>query len=119
MWITASYYLPYVDDPIKPNKSMAEIRGGSRIFSRGAYFQKNFENLVYFFEVDQIDFPSSLKALQRPRFRQNFCAEGKMWKKHDNKDVIKPFLENFDQKMAFLWRALPLKISIYWHRRRL
>ena len=24
------------------------------------------------------------------------------------------FFENFDQKTAFFWRALPLKISIYW-----
>ena len=30
------------------------------------------------------------------------------------------FLENFDRKKSrFFWRALPLKVSIYWHRMRL
>ena len=27
--------------------------------------------------------------------------------------------EKFGQKIAFFWRALPLKVSIYWRQRRL
>ena len=33
--------------------------------------------------------------------------------------IFEKFLKNFDKKIAFFWRALPLKISIYWRRRRL
>ena len=47
-------------------------RGGSRIFSNGADFEKICVNFV-----DQIDFPSSSKALKRHCFGQIFCAATK------------------------------------------
>ena len=87
-------------------------RGGSRIFLRGG---GGFSN---FFQVDQIGFPSSLKALKRRCFGQIFCAAVKFLKKQVKKAVFGHFLENFDKKIAFFWRAL-LKVSIYWRLRRL
>ena len=35
------------------------------------------------------------------------------------KAIFGHFLKNFDKKIAFFWRALPLKVSIYWRQRRL
>ena len=46
-------------------------RGGYRFFSRGADFQKNFENFILSND-DQIDFASSPKAFKRPCFGHNF-----------------------------------------------
>ena len=77
----------------------------------GADFQKNFENFVSF-----SDFP---KALKRPCFGQILCAASKILRKKDQKILFRHFLENVDQKIAFFRRALPIKISIYWHQRRL
>ena len=51
------------------NTPIAEIRRGSRNLSRvgggGADFQKTFENFVDFFKIDQIDYLSSPKPIQR------------------------------------------------------
>ena len=70
-----------------------DFRGGSRIFSRGggADFQKIF---------NQIDFPSSPKAVKRPCFGQIFCAAGNFLKKQVKKAVFGHFLENFDKKIG-------------------
>ena len=110
MGITASYYLPYFDDPIEPNKSMVEIRGGSRIFSRGAYFQKNFENLVYFFEVDQIDFPSSLKALQNPVFAKISAPQAKFGRNMSKKALLSLFWKILTKKWRFFGVRSPSKL---------
>ena len=73
----------------------------------GLDFQKSFENLKTFF-FDQIDFQSSPKAVKR---RKTFEKTGQK----------KPFLGTFwkilTKKSRFFLRALPLKVSIYWHRR--
>ena len=64
-------------------------------FSRaggGADFQKIFENFDdLFFLVDQIDFPSSPKAVKRPCFGQIFCAAGIFLKKQVKKAVLGTF----------------------------
>ena len=51
---------------------------------------ENFDDL-FFFKVEQIDFPSSSKALKGPCFCQIFCAAGQFLKKQ----VKKPFLGTF------------------------
>ena len=71
------------------------------------------------FLSQKIDFPSSPKALKRLYFCQIFCVAGKFLKKQVKKAVFGHFLKNFDKIIALFWRALPLKVSIYWCRRRL
>ena len=95
-------------------------RGGSRIFLRGgggADFQKIFEKILTNKLIFR--FPSSSKALKGPCFCQIFCAAGKFLKKQVKKAVFRHFLKNVDKKIVFFWRALPLKVSIYWRPRRL
>ena len=92
--------------------SLKLIQSGADLgFSRGgrAKFQKNFENFDdLFFQVDQIDFPSSLRAVKRPCFGQIFCAAGNFLKTQVKKAVFGHFLENFDKKKrVFLARAPP------------
>ena len=75
----------------KPGAVLGFFRGGGRIFKK---FSKV---LTTFF-------------LGRP----NCFSE-----KTGQKAVFRHFLKNFDKKIEFFWRALPLKVSIYWHQRRL
>ena len=80
-------------------------RGGSKIFSSGADFQKNFEKFVDLFLVDQIDFPI-------------YRALPKHWKD----PVLSKFWKNrpkrrfrvFFGKCFFFCERSPLKMSIYW-----
>ena len=80
---------------------MRQHRGGSRILSRGV---GGFENYVDLFSADQIDFPSSRKALKRPWFGQILKK-----KKQAKKVIFRNFLETFDQKSHFGARS-PLKL---------
>ena len=94
------------------------ISGADLGFSRGrGGFSikkiENFDDLFFFlgrpnrfFELSQ----SSKKTLFWPIFlrRRQFL------KKQVKKAVFGQFLENLDKKTRFFWRALPLKISIYW-----
>ena len=71
------------------------IRAGSDLgFSRGGriFKKKNSKTLSNFFWVNQIDFPSSLKALQSFFYGQSFYAAGKILKKQVKKGVFKHFL---------------------------
>ena len=74
------------------NKLLITCRGGSRIFSRG---RRIFEKI----SVDQIEFPSSPKAVNRPCFDQNFCAEGKNWK--IDKVGFPAFIDSFPTSKYF------------------
>ena len=83
-------------------------RRGSRNFSRGADFQKSFENFDdlfflerpnWFFELSQ----TTIKTLFWPIFLRRRQNSGKQAKN----SVSRPFLENFDQKTAFFRRVLP------------
>ena len=100
----------------KKTNFLIGIRGGSRIFSRGggADFQKNFENFVdlFFFRSTKLIFRALL-------FWLNFLRRRQIFEKTVKKAVFGHFLKNFDKKIAFFWRAVPLKVSIYWRRRRL
>ena len=81
-------------------------------FSRGrADFQKileNFDNL--FFKVDQIDFPSSPKAVKRPCFGQIFSGAVNFLEKQVKTAVFGHFLEIFDQKTRFFGARSPSKL---------
>ena len=55
--------------------------GADLRFSRGGRIFENFDEL--FFEVDQIDFPSSPKAVKRPCFGQIFCAAGNFFEEKE------------------------------------
>ena len=79
-----------------------------------AVFSSLFPRNVRFFQVNQIDFPSSPKALKRPCFGQIFCAADKFLKKHAKKFVCRLFLRNFDHKTRLFVARSPLIISIYW-----
>ena len=63
-------------------------------------FKKLSKILTTFFLVDQIDFPSSPKALKRRCFGQIFCAAGKFLKKQVKKQffVFGHFLETLDAR---------------------
>ena len=65
----------------------------------------------WFFELSQ----STVLTL----FWQNFLRRRQIFDKTVKKAVFGHFLKNFDKKIAFFWRALPLKVSIYWRPRRL
>ena len=68
---------------------------------------------------DQIDFPSSLKALsiQKMLLWPNFLRRRQNFEnieKHAKKCVFRHFLENFDQKIAFfLARASPSNLIYF------
>ena len=77
-------------------------------FSRGRLFKKFIKVLSTFFQVDQIDFPSSFKAVQRPCFGQNFCcAPGNILKNQARKGVFRNFLI---KKVSFCGAASPSKL---------
>ena len=85
-------------------------RGGG---GGGGLFEGDFQKILtaFFFQVDQIDFSSSPKALFCPFYDKIFCAAGKILKKQSKSR----FLALFEKKFwHFFWRALPLKVSIYW-----
>ena len=100
-------------------------RGGSRIFSRGGggrIFKKfsKFDDLFFFFSLGRPNWffelsQSTVLAL----LWLNFLRRRQIFEKTVKKAVFGQFLKNVDKKIAFFWRALPLKISIYWRRRRL
>ena len=71
--------------------------------SRGGVVSKT---LLTFFLVDQIDFPSSPKSTEKILFWSNFCTQAN-FHKIGQKGVYKRFYDNFDQKPAFFWRAIP------------
>ena len=104
---------------------MAELRGGSRVFSRGgADFQKTFENFDdLFYRSTKLYFPT--KALKRRCFGQIFHflrRAGKLLKKQVKKAIFANFLhflENFGKKIAFFLARAPLKVIIYWRWSRL
>ena len=75
----------------------------------------------YFSEMSpsRTEFFGHNQSLKSPCFGQIICAAGKFLKKQVKKAVFKHFLKNFDKKLAFFWRALPLKGSIFWRLRRL
>ena len=85
-------------------------QGGSRIFSRGADFQKfcrpffSCRSTKLIFRIASKSTKNSLFWPNFVRRRQNFAK-----KKQANKGVFRHFLENVDQKIVFFWRALPLK----------
>ena len=89
-------------------------RGGPRFFSRGGG-----RILTTFF----LGRPNWLFELSQstvlPLFWQNFLRRRQIFEKTVKKAVFGHLLENFDQKIAFFWRGLPLKVSIYWRQRRL
>ena len=84
-------------------------------FSRGDGFSKKFRKLWRPFFLGRPNWLSSPKAL--------FCITlANFWKKVKS-GVFGHFLKNFDKKnfdkkRRFFWRVLPLKVSIYWRRRR-
>ena len=65
---------------------------------------------TFFFQVDQIDFWSSPKALLCPYFWQNFLRRRQILKKNSQKSRFWALFEKFWQKIAFFWRALPSKL---------
>ena len=81
----------------------------------GLDFQKNFQN---FDDLVQ-NFSSSPKAVFYPYFGKSLLRRRQFFEKTVKKAVFGHFLKNFDKKIAFFWRALPLKVSIYWRQRRL
>ena len=91
----------------------ASWRGGSRIFSRGMDFQKNFENLVDIFSVDQFYFPISPKAFIILKEEQTKILK-KQAKILGTLGVLGTFGKILTKKIALFWRALPLKLRIYW-----
>ena len=64
--------------------------------------------------MDKVDFLSSSKSQKKdPRLTKIFAPQAIYSKKQDKKGVFMHFLENFDQKIAYFRRALPLKVSVY------
>ena len=90
---------------------LSKKAGADLGFSRrggGGMGSKNFKHFV-----DQIDLPSSPKALQRLCFGQKLSAAFKILKKQAKKGIFRHFLKNFDQKnRVFSVRAPPLKYYI-------
>ena len=86
---------------------MDTCRGESKIFSRGEgqIFKIISKNFDLFF--DQIDFPSSRKALKRRCFWPTL-------KNRSKKSLLGIFWKIWTKKLHFLARAPPLKVSIYW-----
>ena len=83
-------------------------RGGPRIFSRGGRIFKKFSKILttflFFFWVDQIDLPSSPRAVKIPCFGQIFCAAGNFLKKKNRSKT--PFLGTF-------WKILTKKTRFF------
>ena len=73
-----------------------------------------------FFRSTKLILRALLKHKALKRRWPIFCAAGKFLKKEVKKTVFGPFLENFDKKkIAFFLARAPLKVSIYWCRKRL
>ena len=93
-------------------------------FSRGGgggRFQKkleNFDDLFFFFRSTKLIFRALPKHCCAP-ISAKFLRRRQIFEKTVKKAVFGHFLKNFDKKSRFFWRALPLKVSIYWRRRRL
>ena len=80
---------------------MVSIRGGSRIFSRGADY--------FFFRSTKLIF----RALQRtilPLFWQNFLRRRQIFEKTVTKAVFGHFLKNFDKKNRAFGARSPSKL---------
>ena len=75
-----------------------------------ADFQKLCEILADFFWLEHIDFPSILKTL----FCQKFLHRTQLKRKKQIKVPFYTLFEKFRPKVAFLRRALPFKMSIFW-----
>ena len=73
---------------MKPSNICAKP-GANQGFARGGFefSKKNSKNCRHFF-VDQIDFPSSPKAVKRLCCGQTVCAAGKILKKYRPKKAV-------------------------------
>ena len=73
-------------------------------------FQKTFDFFLTFYRLTKL-ISRAIQIIMKTAYRQNVLRPGQIF---EQKNVLfRHFLENFDHKMRF-WRALPLKISIYW-----
>ena len=98
-----------------------ESRGGSRIFSRGERIFKKFSKiLTTFFFLGRSDWFSELsQSSKKTLFWPNFLRRRQFFEKTGQKSRFWALFGKFWQKKRVFWRALPLKTSIYWRRRRL
>ena len=80
-------------------------------------FQKIFQNFddLFFFRSTKLIFRALPKHCFAPILAKFSAPQANFKKKTVKKAVFGHFLKNF----AFFWHALPLKVSIYWRRRRL
>ena len=97
---------------IKSGADLGFCRGGSG-------FSKNFRKFWRPFFLDRSDWFSELsQSSKKTLFWRNFLRRRQFFeKKQVKKAVFGHFLENFDKKNAFFWRALPLKTRRYWRQR--
>ena len=65
--------------------------------------------------------PSPDLGFSRGGWFENFSKKTLIWPKFLRRilGIFGHFLENVDKKMVSFWRALSLKVSIYWSQRRL
>ena len=87
-------------------------RGGSRIFSRGAGFQKISKILTtLFFRTTKLIYRALPKYYKDSIMTKNSAPQAKCEKKRTKKEFLDTFWKNFDQKnRVILARAPPLKL---------
>ena len=85
-------------------------RGGGRIF-------KKFSKILttFFFRSTKLIFRALPKHCFAPILAKFSAPQANFWK-NSQKSRFWALFEKFWQKIAFFWRALPLKNSIYWRR---
>ena len=107
---------------------MIDFRGGSRIFSRGADFQKIFENFDdIFFRSTKLIFPNFCQFFCQflpqlffvPIFANFFAPQANFWKNRPKNAFLGTFWKILTEKLRFFGARSPLKISVYWRQRRL
>ena len=84
------------------------LTGADLELSRGRDFQKKNYVSSIFFWLNQIDFPSSPRAIKRLCVGHVFYASGKISKKKEKNGPKKGILENFDQKNCTFSARSPL-----------